>query len=198
MLLAQQFEKNIPEDERKKYGQFYTPTETINYILDNSQLKKHSKILDPSCGCGLFLVSAANKLRMLNNKIPVTNIFGIDINPKALEISKEIVYKKFGKENKLDHNFIFGNTITSNKKIDSHAVNLREKFKEVLAQGGFNVVVGNPPYVTLKKGEFDANESNYSLIINGPVNCATLMICRGLELLKDGGTLGFLLPKSVV
>lgn len=197
MLLVQQFEKNIPKDERKKYGQFYTPTEIIDCIIDEAELTKDSKVLDPSCGCGLFLISAGNKLKELNNNTPAKNLFGIDINHKALEISKEIIYNKFNKKINLDNNLVFGNTITSNKKMDSHALSLNDKFKDVLESGGFDVVIGNPPYITLKKYDFDVNEFNYSQIIDGPVNCATLMIGRGLEFLKDGGILGFLLPKSV-
>jgi len=198
MLVAQQYEKNIPKPERKKYGQFYTPEEIVEYIIENSQITKDSKILDPSCGCGSFLVGVANKLKKLDGSSSSKNIYGVDINPEAVTISKKILYEKFGRKINLDNNIIFGNTITKNKKIDSRAIDLHQKFKAVLANGGFDVILGNPPYVTLKRDEFDSSESLYPKITNGVVNCATLMIGRGLELLKDGGILGFLLPKSVI
>lgn len=198
MLVAQQFEKNIPKTERKKYGQFYTPQEIVEYIIDNSQITKDSKILDPSCGCGVFLMGAANKLKKLNNVAPLRNIYGIDINPKATSISKKILCENFDTKINLDNNIISGNSIISNKKIDSRAIDLHQSFTKIMNTGGFDVVIGNPPYVTLKRDEFDSSESIYPEIANGVVNCATLMIGRSLELLKDGGVLGFLLPKSVI
>ena len=46
--------------------------------------------------------------------------------------------------------------------------------------------------------DFDPKESLYTYLIRGPVNAATLMIGRALEILKPGGILAFVLPKTIL
>lgn len=68
-----------------------------------------------------------------------------------------------------------------------------------MKNGGFDVIIGNPPYVTVKKSiDFNIKDSAFNEVIDGTVNCATLMVVRSLELLKENGTIGFLLPKSML
>lgn len=61
---------------------------------------------------------------------------------------------------------------------------------------GFDVVLGNPPYFTLPQSRF--TRSAYGHVIHGVVNVASLLVARALDLLRDGGYLGYLLPKSVL
>lgn len=48
------FEKLIRKQEKKDSGQFYTPQEIVNYMVNFLDIKSNSKILDPTCGCGVF------------------------------------------------------------------------------------------------------------------------------------------------
>ena len=66
-ILGNLYEKYLPGKERKRLGEFYTPTEVIDYILTSvGYTYGHSietkDILDPACGSGGFLVRATRRL----------------------------------------------------------------------------------------------------------------------------------------
>jgi type I restriction-modification system DNA methylase subunit len=102
-ILGKLYEKYLPKDERKELGEFYTPEEVIDYILDSigycSKDEIEGKnILDPACGSGGFLVRATNRLierykekglkskEIINNV--ATHVYGFDINPFACHIAE--------------------------------------------------------------------------------------------------------------
>lgn len=102
-ILGNLYQKYIDKEERKRLGQFYTPDEVVQYILDGvgyrSDVEIENKtLLDPACGSGGFLVPAANRLiaRLRNkNYDPITilhkvrdNIYGFDINPFAAHLTE--------------------------------------------------------------------------------------------------------------
>lgn len=66
-ILGNLYEKYLPGKERKKLGEFYTPTEVIDYILTSvgytySKDIESKDLLDPACGSGGFLVRASRRL----------------------------------------------------------------------------------------------------------------------------------------
>jgi len=66
-ILGKLYEKYLPKDERKRLGEFYTPDEVIDYILDAVEYVPNKAIegkdlIDPACGSGGFLVRAARRL----------------------------------------------------------------------------------------------------------------------------------------
>ena len=58
----------IDSKERKRFGQYYTPQYVVDYIIDNVGIDRDSKILDPACGSGAFLIKAYDKLKILNQE----------------------------------------------------------------------------------------------------------------------------------
>jgi len=108
-ILGEVYQGYLPPDERKRLGEFYTPKEVIEYILDAIGYKpvneiRGKKILDPACGSGSFLVEATQRLiegyRRIgfNPKNPddakqiidgcVNSIYGLDIHPFACFIAE--------------------------------------------------------------------------------------------------------------
>lgn len=196
------FEDLIDKIEKKNYGQFYTPKEIVEYMFNFLDIKPNSKILDPTCGCGIFLSTAYRYLKKINDK-PLNNLYGVDLNTTATELTKINLWLKDGKSNrgweKLEENIKTGNSITESKNLDKKAFVWNSVFKDTLVEGGFNFIVGNPPYITLKKNkDYDPKEENFSLVIDGPVNAASLIIARSFSLLKDGGIMSFVLPKTIL
>ncbi|MBI4170629.1 MAG: N-6 DNA methylase, partial [Candidatus Aenigmarchaeota archaeon] len=66
-ILGNLYEKYLPSGERKRLGEFYTPTEVIDYILTSvgytySYDIETKDLLDPACGSGGFLVRASRRL----------------------------------------------------------------------------------------------------------------------------------------
>src|SRR3989344_4129645 len=62
-------------------------------------LKPTSKILDPTCGCGVFLVTAFNFLKQIN-KEALNNIYGVDLNESATKITRINLWLRNGKDHK--------------------------------------------------------------------------------------------------
>jgi type I restriction-modification system DNA methylase subunit len=102
-ILGNLYQKYIDKEERKRLGQFYTPHEVIDYILDSVGYTAQNEIenkmlLDPACGSGGFLVPAVNRLVAAlreKNYDPITilakvkeNIYGFDINPFAAHLTE--------------------------------------------------------------------------------------------------------------
>lgn len=108
-ILGDVYQGYLPPEERKQLGEFYTPTEVIEYILDSAGYTSDNeirgkKILDPACGSGSFLVEATKRLMGrykgigFNSEDPdeakqiidecANSIYGLDIHPFACFIAE--------------------------------------------------------------------------------------------------------------
>lgn len=201
-LLGLSFENSLDKTSKKASGQFYTPIHIVRYVLDYLNIQPDSKILDMSCGCGIFLSTYFEMYsKRFSEEKTLSNLYGVDLNPTATNLAQFSVWLKTSKKEDylkiLRKNIQLGNSIVSNKKIDGSAFKW-DKFGDVFSQGGFDFIIGNPPYVVLQKSDFDAQDTSYQEVINGNVNAATLMIRKAYDLLKNNGVLAFVLPKSLV
>lgn len=178
------------------YNEIYNTL--INY--DNEKLNKilfNSKILDPTCGSGEFLLNTFimkyNILKETKNiddenilKITKT-LYGNDIDDESTDISKirlfmyvysllenKDYYKKLTK-------ILINNFTNYDFVLDSNKINNK-----------FEIVVGNPPYV--EYGKYDGKEK----LINKYGNIYADVIKNSIDLLKCGGILGFIVPLSYV
>ncbi|MFH1371955.1 MAG: N-6 DNA methylase [Planctomycetota bacterium] len=197
------FEKTLEKFDRKDMGQYYTPKQIVEYMISQLEINKDSKILDPSCGCGSFLLNVFDVCKEKYGVNFIRNIFGVDINNDAADMARLCLYKQteFSDDclSSIKNNIKTGNSLSSNKILFRSAFDWDTEFSKVMSQGGFDFIIGNPPYVTVRnETDYDASESVYSLITDGRVNAATLMIGRSIGLLRNGGILAFLLPKSIL
>ncbi|MHB8598832.1 MAG: N-6 DNA methylase [Ktedonobacteraceae bacterium] len=97
----------VSRKEKREKGQYYTPLEIVNYILDNvgysgkAVIGAQKRLIDPACGSGSFLVAAAKRLitayQNEHGKVedPVAtlervrqNLFGFDLNPFACYLAE--------------------------------------------------------------------------------------------------------------
>ncbi len=130
-------------------------------------------ICDPACGSGAFLNQAFNylidehenidqynaslrgdmmTLTDVSKDILENNLFGVDINNEAVEIAKLSLWlrtaQKGRKLNNLNENIKCGNSVIDDPEVAGEkAFNWEKEFPEVFENGGFDVVIGNPPYV---------------------------------------------------
>lgn len=214
---------------RKEQGIYYTPTYIVDYIVKNTVgelLKdkkidiKKIKILDPACGSGSFLIKAFDYLAKhlsgsddakqqridsqgkysIKTEILKNNIYGVDLDQKAVEITKlNLLLKAAEKERKLpeevDLHVRHGNSLIDDETVAGlSAFKWEGDFKE----GSFDVVIGNPPYIRIQTLEDDSvnffNTHYKSATRNYDIYA--LFVERGLSLLKEGGILGFILPSK--
>ncbi len=194
---------------------------------------RNIKIVDPACGSGAFLNKAADILLDIHErifyksdrekidawydstterrKILLNNIYGVDVNEESVEITKLAMFLKVAKKGiklpKLNENIKCGNSIIDDPKVvGSKAYNWKEQFSEIFENGGFDIVIGNPPYVTpslgkkqktLTQEEIDFLNKEYkSYEYKG--NTFVIFIEKGLNLLKKGGMLGYITPNTLL
>jgi type I restriction enzyme M protein len=97
----------VNRKEKREKGQYYTPSEIVNYILDEvgyrgtAVIGSNKRLIDPACGSGSFLVTAARRFVMaykgnhehIDDPVAVLNrlqqnFFGFDLNPFACYLSE--------------------------------------------------------------------------------------------------------------
>ncbi len=131
-------------------------------------------ICDPACGSGAFLNQALDFLinehqyidelqaKLFGDAIVMSdveqsilehNIFGVDINEESVEIAKLSLWLRTAQPNRklndLNSNIKCGNSLIDDVAVaGDKAFNWKNEFKEVFENGGFDVIIGNPPYVS--------------------------------------------------
>jgi type I restriction-modification system DNA methylase subunit len=80
------------------------------------------------------------------------NIFGVDVNEESVEITKLSLFLRISTKNRklidLSHNIKHGNSLIDDPNIaGTTAFNWNNNFKEIMEKGGFDIIIGNPPYV---------------------------------------------------
>jgi len=182
------------------------------------------KVLDPACGSGAFLVKVFDYLvsehKRISNIIAdikgtasllssedyiktilQNNIYGVDINPESIEITKLSLWLKSAKKGHklvtLKENIKCGNSLINNPEIAGiSAFNWSKEFSEILTGGGFDVIIGNPPYIKeyTNRQAFDGLHSNP--YYEGKMDLWQFFACLGIDLLKKNGYLSYIAPSS--
>jgi len=160
---------------------------------------------------GLYTIGSQFSLSKWNEEsesraIIENNIYGVDINSESVDITKLSLFLKIAEKNRkligLSKNIQIGNSLIDNSTIDSKSFCWEDKFPEVMRLGKFDIVVGNPPYVsnwTLSRNfrkivEFLADK--YSDIAIGHWDLYIIFIRKSLSLLKENGLFSFIVPSS--
>jgi len=152
-IIGRVYEELIPDVERHRLGQYYTPPPIIELITEMCIKSPGDKVLDPGCGSGGFLVKAYHKLKDLKKKENpfaddsklheeiLNQLYGIDINPFPAQLSSI-------------------NLAVRNLKVTSRNINLvvSDFFKVKPSVGiipkKLDVVVTNPPYTRQEEMEY--------------------------------------------
>ncbi len=181
-------------------------------------------ILDPACGSGAFLNQALEfliqehkkidelKFQLLGGsivfpdieaKILEKNIYGVDINEESVEIAKLSLWLRTAQKGRklttLSNHIKCGNSLVdSPETAGEKAFNWQNEFREVFANGGFDVVIGNPPYVHLeriKETSVALKNANYETYHSqGDIYC--VFVEKGIEVLKAKGLISYIMPNK--
>lgn len=200
-MLVNIYELLIPIDERKTNGMVFTPHHIKEFIINKSMSNvcgkvDQLKICDPSCGCASFLITISKYLNEeygLTYKYIYTNIiYGVDIyehNIKKSKLLLELLALENGEfiDEQLNYNLIVANSLE---------LDFEWTFKDVFHREfkGFDIVIGNPPYVRSKNISDEIKDSlnRWEVSKVGNTDLYISFFQLGLELLNDDGILGYI------
>jgi hypothetical protein len=173
-------------------------------------------IVDPACGSGAFLVAAFDALaaeyrRVIEHlnvlgdevefdpfdEIVTKNLYGVDLNAESVEITRLALWLKTARSQhrlqNLEKTIKVGNSLIGDKESTDHPFDWRAAFPDVFAGGGFDIVIGNPPYVRMEliKPVKPYLEKHYVVAADRADLYAYFFEC-GVSVLKEGGRLGYI------
>ena len=181
------------------------------------------RVLDPACGSGAFLNEAfgyllregqvvndalaelragQRELFDLDRHILQHNLYGVDLNPESVQITRLSLWLQTANPGRpltsLDHSIRCGNSLIADPAVaGDRAFDWPAAFPEVFEAGGFDVVVGNPPYVR-SRGLFSENEKAYLTsrykTSSYQLDLYKLFIELGIDIAKLNGFIAFITP----
>ncbi len=168
---AHNYEESLERVVRRSKGVYYTPMSIVRDMLSTLTIKGDERLCDPCCGGGNFLVGA------IERGLRVENIFGYDIDAKAVAIARERVREMTGYD------------ATNNIRVAdfwSVAPTLRERF---------DIIATNPPWGSvIDRGVRVELTSKYS--VSHSSDSSSLMLLAALSTLRKRGEMTILLPES--
>ena len=139
-----------------------------------------------------------------DRSILLNNIFGVDLNKESVEITKLALWLKTAHPNyklqNLDENIKCGNSLIDDPNIvGEKAFKWEDEFKDIMDNGGFDVIIGNPPYgANLDEPSKNFFQKNYKDVITRYLNTYNFFIKKAITLLNNGGYLSFILPNTLL
>lgn len=193
--LVKLFEFVVSPADRIVTGAVYTPKDVrrtiLQRVLNDKRIEKLRciRIADISCGCGGFLMDAAQWVHQKTGKkyseIFSKNIYGIDIQAYAIERTKvllSLLALSEGEDEDFEFNLLCRDTLDfTYKDWDARYT-------------GFDVVVGNPPYVcsrNLSEGTH-AKLSTYEVCSSGHPDLYISFFQIAIDMLNNEGRLGYI------
>jgi len=217
-------ELNIVDEEYAK-GRTNRKKETLKILDENLQAYRNwllnITICDPACGSGAFLNQALEYLMEehryidelesqllgagftfpgVENHILENNIFGVDINEESIEIAKLSLWLRTAQRGRkltsLNNNIKCGNSLIDDPEVAGEkAFSWEKEFPTVFEKGGFDVIIGNPPYgVNFNEVEkkylsnFDKIVPDYEIYI--------YFISLYRKILKSNSVLSYIFPNT--
>ncbi len=218
-LIGKIYEENLNYTDRKVLGEFYTPIPVVNYILDvigysqENPIEKN-KLIDLSCGSGSFIIRAIEILILrfkylykiekfseltLENAISIImkikeNIYGIDINHIACVLCQINIHFALFEIYKIIKEYNSAYKLPNFNIYNENALNFTNN-------KSFDFVVGNPPYLFIRnipKEHRNIIEKSELKTIHGQYDYYQILLEKGINLLTEGGKLGYIIPDSIL
>jgi type I restriction-modification system DNA methylase subunit len=161
-------------------------------------------------------------------EILLNNIYGVDIDSQAVEVAQLSLYLKLLEDEtassarvyqlelrdallpSLSKNIVCGNSLigldildglllASDEELKLKPMNFEDAFPQIMRAGGFDAIVGNPPYVRTER--LDRKQLDYfrrAFSAEGQTDLYLLFIERALRLLKKDSYFGYITPKFLL
>ncbi len=176
------YQSLLSEGKKSQNGSYYTPENIVSKIISD-YVKEDSKVLDPCCGTGQFLLAFADKIE------DPKNIYGVDIDEIAVRIARLNLLVKY-KNIDFAPNIVCKNTLFEIGNYDLFSLN-DENIKD------FDVIATNPPWgVHFSKNDNEKLKTLYPQIQS--FESFSYFLKKSIDLLNDKGIISFVLPESIL
>jgi hypothetical protein len=167
----------FPTRARKAAGAYYTPRPLVELLLAHAiptgGITPPARVIDPACGPGDFLLAVRRRL-------PDARLFGVDVDAAAVERCRRDLAPPA--------------TLAAADALLSPPA--------FCAAGGFDLVVGNPPYVNPIEGlladGYKARLRAAFPAARGAADLAHYFLHRACELVRPGGRVAMVLPRAIL
>ncbi len=212
----QMVEEEFTTDKRRNIK---TKKVLLDKLQDYRDWLLQLTICDPACGSGAFLNQALDFLMNehkyidelqakvygaslimsdIEKSILENNLFGVDLNEESVEIAKLSLWLRTAQPNRklndLNNNIKCGNSLIDDPAVaGDKAFNWQKEFPQVFEKGGFDVVIGNPPYVRAELiSQFSEYFKNVYKTFQPASDLFTYFYELGFNVLKPQGIFGFI------
>lgn len=175
--------------KKKELGAYYTPPELSQVLTDWAIMRSNEEILEPSFGgCGFF-DSSIKTLRRLGCNSPEKQLHGVDIDQHAFSMLSEK----------------FGHMVDTSKRFIQNDFIAVQSSDFLVNQ--FDVVLGNPPYVSMHNMTKQQRDTCELVLRNSPFSSSTIgsnaslwafFLLHSLSFIKHGGRVAWVLPSSLL
>lgn len=176
--------------DRKQRGAWYTPDDLVERVVDAAVTPEfvghclltssEIRIVDPACGDGRFLIAAAERIVQLGGR---AHAVGIDIDRSAVVAAQQALAE--------------ATSVAANSVVQGDALALDWTDFGRGRDGGFDLVIGNPPF--LSQMAATTTRGGSSSRGGGPyADAAVEFVALAAELVSDSGRVAFVLPQSVL
>ena len=222
LCLEKKSELKIVEEEFNSKRQKETKKKLLVSLESYREWLLQLTILDPACGSGAFLNQALDFLIKEHEYIDAlqtkllggglvfpniettvleNNIYGVDLNEESVEIAKLSLWLRTAqprrKLNDLSSNIKCGNSLIDSKSVaGDKAFKWEEEYPHVFEKGGFDVVIGNPPYIKEAVNKSAFNGLHNTEYYQGKMDLWTYFGCTGIDWLKEDGLISFISPNN--
>lgn len=192
-LISNIYEILLGKEKQEKDKAFYTPEYLAEYIVDRTvgkylTSKKECRVLDPSCGSGVFLVKSLQKILERNadetgflrdkdkiNALVKGNIYGVDFNEEAVDVTIFSLYvtlfdyqdpknlEEFRLPLLKNENILFGDFFDEDKM-------------KLLENMEFKFILGNPPWGNVKQESYKRYCEDRKVIAQNGEICVAFLL----------------------
>lgn len=208
-VIGRIYEKLIPINERKALGQYYTPPQIVELILKLTVKDPNSKILDPACGSGGFLVKAYHHLLELKQKEEASSekehhdilnqITGVEINQfpahlSVINLEMQNIKYKSDVINVIVSDFFDVSNFGFNR--DHKLAHLDKTERKSGTYKFFDAAVTNPPYIRQEqikqKQKIQQLMNHYGVKLDKTSDIYSYFFVHASNFLRQNGRLGFI------
>lgn len=224
-ILTGIYDRFMDRDQRKRLGEFYTPPSIARYMLKRVGVEKNSRIFDPACGSGTFLIEGYRA--MIGNDVDrgaadyedVLDVFGRiagnDLNTFSAVLTQiQLLWQVLSlKDDIADHGFPDVQiTAKVNSLIERDQWTALDRFAEIDVPE-YDAVIGNPPYVRAERSAQDLDKNSAKMFergsgkfpgVSSKLNAFALFLYRALDRWTrpaagdaPAGKVAFILPVSL-